>query len=185
MHQYGQWYCSRCQQYQQYQQPGYPQQPYPPAVPPPAEESKGKLVIIIVVVVVIVVFLAIIGMAVFYVWSMDLSDTGGESVMFPTLEITLKDSHTGDSMNIKHTAGDQIDWSDYKIIITNQSDTSDTAFMTSLSGTLSAGRQTTLTSEGTSGFSSIDYQRTKSYKIEIYEIDDNRLVWQKRNHICE
>jgi hypothetical protein len=186
MQQYGQWYCTRCQQYQQpgYQQ-GYPQQPYPPAGPPPAEESKGKIVIIIVVVVVIVVFLAIIGMAVFYVWSMNLSDTGEEAARFPTIEITLKDSPTGDSLSIKHLAGDELDWSDYKMIISNQSDPIDTATMNSLSGRINAGQQTTFTTEGTAGFSSINYQKAKAYQIEIFEIDMNRLVWQKKNVICE
>jgi hypothetical protein len=183
--QYGQWYCTKCRRYPQ---PSYPRrntrQTYPPTVPPPNDESSRKLVIIIVVVVVILVLMTIIPRIILYFWVMDLADTGEEISKFPTIEITLTDSSNADSLNIKHTAGDPLDWSDYKMIITNQSDTSDTAIMNSLSGVITAGEVKTFTSEGTAGFSSINYQRTKAYSIEIFNIEENKLVWQKKNVIC-
>jgi hypothetical protein len=114
-------------------------------------------------------------------------ELGEETASFPTIELTLKDEKSTvgeDTLTVKHTAGDPLDWSRYKIIITNQSDTSDTSVMISLEGYITAGESITFNST-TTGFANIDYQKTKSYMIEIYNIKENKRVWVKSNLICE
>jgi flagellin-like protein len=155
-----------------------------------------------VIAIILMVAITVVLASVLYVWVMNLADTGEEAAKFPTIEVTLVDKiSSGDSLTIKHTAGDPLDWKKFKIIITNNSDTSDTATMNNLApnpDTITAGESSTFTST-TDGFydnsiagpstpvsgNGIDYDKTKSYQIEVYNIKENKQVWQKKNVICE
>jgi flagellin-like protein len=147
-----------------------------------------------VIAIILMVAITVVLASVLYVWVVQIADPDDDFVKFPTVDVTLRDvpGGDGDSLAIKHKAGNPLDWSKYKIIITNQSDETDTAVMNSLSGEITAGEislfgKVTNTTSGmvaVSGFGNIDYQKTKSYQVEIYDIGANKLVWQKNNVIC-
>jgi hypothetical protein len=106
---------------------------------------------------------------------------------FPIIEAILKDSSTtneGDELSFKHISGDPLDWSKHKILMTNNSDETDTAAMMSLSGITSAGEIITFDSS-TIGFADIDYQQANFYTVEIYNLKENRREYEKSNVICE
>jgi flagellin-like protein len=152
------------------------------------EEAVSPVIAIILMVAITVVLASVL-----YVWVMNLADTGEEAAKFPTIEVTLKEgvplsptpSLRVDSLTIKHTAGDPLDWTKFKIIITNQSDDTDTSVMNSLSGEITAGESLQFNGSNSAGFASIEFQKTKSYQIEIYNIKENKQVWIKKNVICE
>jgi signal peptidase I len=112
-------------------------------------------------------------------------DDNGEAAKFPTIKVTLRHGDNDeDSLTVKHQAGDPLDWSDYKMIIINNSDESDVAILNILSGEITSGGQTTFNETSTSGFSMIDFQKTYSYCIEIYNLRENKLVWLSKTVIC-
>ncbi|UCH89294.1 MAG: hypothetical protein JSV49_01210, partial [Thermoplasmata archaeon] len=102
---------------------------------------------------------------------------------FPTIDVSLRDSPDGDWLYIKHIQGEPLDWSDYKMIIINNSDPSNIATLTSLSGSFSAGDVWTFDSN-TPGFGSIDFKVGNSYDIEIYNLKENKREYHKANLIC-
>jgi uncharacterized protein YgiM (DUF1202 family) len=57
--------------------------------------------------------------------------------------------------------------------------------MNTLTGEITAGESLQFNGSNSAGFSSIEFQKTKSYQIEIYNIKENKQVWIKKNVICE
>jgi flagellin-like protein len=147
-----------------------------------------------VIAIILMVAITVVLASVLYVWVMSFTHQPDDPAKFPTVDVTLRDvpGGDGDSLAIKHKAGDPVDWTKYKIIITNQSDPTDSAVMNSLTGEMINGETSifgsvTNTTSGmvaVTGFGNINYQKTKSYQVEIYDISGNQLVWQKKNVIC-
>ena len=100
---------------------------------------------------------------------------------FPTIEVTLKDNGINDKLTIKHVQGDPLDWSGYKMFITNNSD----EYIASLRDLSPLGFQnageTKFINSTISDFNEIDYERGKAYTIEIYDYKDNKLVYVRDN----
>jgi flagellin-like protein len=141
-----------------------------------------------VIAIILMVAITVVLASVLYVWVTSFLPDGTENdFKFPTLEITLTDGmDDGDTLDIKHTSGDPLDWKKYKVIITNNTDKSDTAVITDLSslGQITAGEYSTITESGISGFSDIDYVKGNSYQLEIYNLKENKRVMNKQNVIC-
>jgi hypothetical protein len=114
-------------------------------------------------------------------------DNGEEEVKFPTLDIALWDNGPAetDSLRVKHLQGDPLDWSDYKIIITNNTNdfTSTMVNLNSL-GTITAG-DTSRINNTIPGFTGINYSKATSYMIEIYNLKENKRVYYLSNLICQ
>ena len=147
------------------------------------EEAVSPVIAIILMVAITVVLASVL-----YVWVMNLAQTDEEVGTFPTIEVTLKQGATDtDSLGLKHIQGDPLDWSKFKVIITNNTDTTDTAVMTDLSvlTQITAGESSSITESGVTGFSDIDYQKGKAYQLEIYNLKENKRVYNRDNIICE
>jgi hypothetical protein len=165
--------------------------PYPVGTPTPfpqhAREDEKKGIIVIVAIVIIVIVL-LVALPIAFLWAapIDSDDFYSETVtVFPTIEISLQHGDdNGDKLSIKHTSGDPLDWSNFKIII---SDSGNSAVMTDLSslGQIAAGEKSTITESGISGFSDIDYAKGSSYQVEIYNLKENKRVYNRDNLICE
>ena len=193
--QYQQYYCGYCRNYMQAPPPAQYHPPAPFGSPTPfpqhAREDEKKGIIVIVSIFLIIVVILILA-PIFYIWSLPFEGGSGgyheEFVTFPTIEITLKDySNDGDSLRVKHIQGDPLDWSGFKMILTNNPDATDTAVMTDLSSLsqITAGESSTITESGITGFSDIDYQKGKAYQLEIYNLRENKRVYNRDNIICE
>jgi len=148
------------------------------------EEAVSPVIAIILMVAITVVLASVL-----YVWVMNLAQTDEEVGTFPTIEVTLKHgASASDSLTIKHIQGDPLDWTKFKVIITNQTDTTNTAVMTDLSALtpnqITAGESSSIT-KSIAGFDDIDYQKGKSYQLEIYNLKENKRVYNKENVICE
>jgi hypothetical protein len=118
----------------------------------------------------------------------DDDDDDNDVATFPTIEVTLKHgSANGDSLRIKHIQGDPLDWSKFKVILTNNTDVTDTALITDLTslGQITAGESSSVTELGITGFSDIDYEKGKAYQLEIYNLKENKRVYNRDNIICE
>jgi len=108
---------------------------------------------------------------------------------FPTIEVNLRNTFgyngLNDRMTVKHVQGDPLDWQGYKIIITNNSDESSTV-LTQLSslGSQNAGESVQINSTIV-GFNLINYEKGKAYTIEIYNLKENKRVYNRDNLICE
>jgi hypothetical protein len=107
--------------------------------------------------------------------------------MFPAIEIFLYDGsvrNSLDEMIIRHIAGDPLDWSKYKMIITDQSNTSQVAVMNELPGIIKASEISVFNATNTPGFGYVDYKETMAYTVEIYNIKENKQVWQRMSIMC-
>lgn len=141
-----------------------------------------------VIAIILMVAITVVLASVLYVWVNQIAgQRGNEELQFPIIEISLVDSGIAgaDEMSIKHTSGDPIDWSKYKIILTNNTDGSSTV-MTQLNslGDQSAGEMV-LVNSTIADFNGIDYQKGKSYQMEIYNLRENKRVLNHKNLICE
>jgi flagellin-like protein len=148
------------------------------------EEAVSPVIAIILMVAITVVLASVL-----YVWVMNLAQTGEEAAKFPTIEVTLRDggNSADDILRVKHIQGDPLDWTEYKMIITNNSDDKSTT-MTNLNNleTQTAGESKEINTTVTiTGFHSIDYAKASSYTIEIYDLQENKRVYQNNNIICQ
>ena len=149
------------------------------------EEAVSPVIAIILMVAITVVLASVL-----YVWVMNLAQTDEEVGTFPTIEVTLRDvgndDNGADTLAIKHIQGDPLEWSDYKVIITNNSDAADTAVITDLSSLdqITAGESSTIT-ESVSGFNDIEYEKASAYQLEIYNLKENKRVYNRDNIICQ
>jgi hypothetical protein len=117
-----------------------------------------------------------------------ISEKNGEDVArFPTIEVNLRDNGPAesDTITIKHVQGDPLDWSDYKLIITNNT-TDFSTTMTNLNslGQITAGEQSKI-NVTIAGFTGLNYLKAYSYTIEIYDLKENKRVYVNDNRICE
>lgn len=141
-----------------------------------------------VIAIILMVAITVVLASVLYVWVMSLVPDPDEADRFPTVEITLQQGGSdGDTLTFKHTRGDPLDWSKYKIVITNKTDLTDKAVMTDLSSLnqITTGESSTLTEASITGFGDIDYQKGKAYEIEVYNLKENERSYQKDNVICQ
>jgi hypothetical protein len=108
--------------------------------------------------------------------------TSSTSSSFPTIEVSLTDNGdaTNDQMNVRHMAGEDLDWSDYKIIITSVADDTKKSTLNDLSslGTINNSQSSIIDAE-IEGFSDVDYLEGEYYQIEIYLKDGNKRVYNK------
>jgi hypothetical protein len=107
-----------------------------------------------------------------------------EDALFPTIEVALVETSQDDHLMIKHKAGDPIKWSEYKIIITNQSDSEQYTILTDLEGFVTAGEGTIIKASNNPDLARINYESGLAYEVEIYSKKTNQLLWQKINIIC-
>jgi hypothetical protein len=117
----------------------------------------------------------------------DIADEGCgcmEAHNFPTIEVSLIDTPEGDRLVIKQKSGDPLDFSEYSILITEKSNQENQAFMGELTGIVSAGEGIIFSSENAPGFDEVDYTPGTSYKLEIFDTEDNKHVWQHKNILC-
>jgi hypothetical protein len=105
--------------------------------------------------------------------------------VFPTIEVRLQDNAINDRLIIKHVQGDPIDWTRYKIIMTNNTDDSSTT-MTQLNelGWQTAGESKQI-NRTISGFNHLNYEKGKTYTLEIYNLKENKRVYNRDNLVCE
>lgn len=144
------------------------------------EEAVSPVIAIILMVAITVVLASVL-----YVWVMNLAQTEDTEIAFPTIEVTLKDNGANDRLTIKHLQGDPIDWTKYKMILTNNTDeTSTTITQLSALGQQSAGESAQVNST-VSGFNGVNYEKGKSYQLEIYNLKENKRVFNRENLICE
>jgi len=140
-----------------------------------------------VIAIILMVAITVVLASVLYVWVTGFLPDGGNEIRFPTVEVELAHgSGDADTLKIKHTSGAPLDWSKYKMIITNNTDTTDTAIITDLSslGQITAGESSLITESSITGFSDIDYQKGNSYQLEIYNLKENKRVLNSENVIC-
>jgi flagellin-like protein len=156
------------------------------------EEAVSPVIAIILMVAITVVLASVL-----YVWVMNLADTGEEAAEFPTITVTIKRSVGEDEnrMIFSHTGGDPIKWEDYRIIIRNSSATeTDTVTLSSLVGELKLGEPVIFTDNATAAaaltggksvvFGSFDFTVGQTYKIEIYDLDQKKIVWDNKGVSC-
>ena len=143
------------------------------------EEAVSPVIAIILMVAITVVLASVL-----YVWVMNLAQTDDSEVAFPTIEVTLSDNGAADRLTIKHVQGDPIDWTGYKVIMTNNTDETTTT-MTQLNslGTQNAGESKQINST-IGGFTGINYEKGKTYTMEIYNLKENKRVFNRDNLVC-
>jgi hypothetical protein len=115
---------------------------------------------------------------------MNIADTDELIEVFPTLEIEILDLPAGDQINIKHVSGDPIYWREYKMIIMNQTDPSNSMVLITLPGQTVASEISHFNITNTPNFDKIDFNNTDFYDLELYNIKDSKRVFQKTNILC-
>lgn len=106
---------------------------------------------------------------------------------FPVIEMILVDGQgDADLLTIKHIKGDPLDWSNHKIIVENNSDTSDMLSLNDLSsyGIQYAGEKINIIIL-VEGKYSINFCKSLSYTVEIFDIKANKRTYYNGNLICE
>ncbi|UCH90113.1 MAG: type IV pilin N-terminal domain-containing protein [Thermoplasmata archaeon] len=148
------------------------------------EEAVSPVIAIILMVAITVVLASVL-----YVWVMNLADTEGEAGGFPSIEVKIYDLGTSaqDKVTIKHIQGDPLTWGDYKIIIKNNTN-DDSISLNNLNpitpNQVTSGDTTTINSTVLSGLT-LNFQKSKAYTLEIYDLQENKRVFQDENIICK
>jgi hypothetical protein len=194
---YEQWYCEACRKYI------HPEMGRRSMPPPPPPGKKGNDIKVTIAVLMLAVMLIV--SAITYAASVnrqpgsiidsgtgssgsvfDPSDDRLEEVRgFPVIEVTLHNNGPDDKLIIKLVHGDPIDWTKYKIILTNNSDGSSTV-ITQLSslGWQSTG-ETFQVNKTIAGFNGLNYEKALSYQLDIYDLRENKRVFTKERLICQ
>jgi FlaG/FlaF family flagellin (archaellin) len=125
--------------------------------------------------------------SVLYVWVMNLAETGDKVEQFPTLIVGLYDggSDGNDTLVIKHVSGGPIDWTNYKILMEQTTNVSNQAMIIDIEGQLLVSESMTITEANAPGFNAVDYEKNTYYNMEIYNIEETKIVWQRKNILCE
>ena len=138
-----------------------------------------------VIAVILMVAITVVLASVLYVYVNSLVDTSETVDTFGLLDIEIRDSPGGDYMRIKLVDGDPFNWSAYKIIITNNSDSDDKATILTITGDMSVGTWITFTSATANGFEQIDYQQDTHYNLEVYHIQKSKRVYNENFILCQ
>jgi FlaG/FlaF family flagellin (archaellin) len=123
--------------------------------------------------------------SVLYVWVMGFTDTSETVTEFAQLEVEIIDKAAGDEIVIKHVGGDKVDWRDYKILINNHSDETQTATMIFIEGELNLSDSITFNATNTPNLDDIDYRFNLYYRMEIYHIQNNKRVYDNNYILCK
>jgi len=137
-----------------------------------------------VIAIILMVAITVVLASVLYVWVNTFLDPPNDPIEFPTIEMSLKDGGSNDVLTIKHTTGIPVEWSKHKIIITNNTDESQIS-MDKLNalGYQSFGETVSINST-IPGFTDMDFEKGKTYRVEIYNIDQGQRVYDNTNVIC-
>jgi hypothetical protein len=110
-----------------------------------------------------------------------------EARRFPTIEVSIMDRQGGDRISIKHVQGDPLDWSNHKIIMANTSDEMQYMTILNLTEEITAGEITVIeiSEYKESRYGYINFQKTLSYDMEIYNKKENKRTYARDNIICE
>jgi FlaG/FlaF family flagellin (archaellin) len=150
----------------------------------PQKNDMNKFTGLILIIAPFIIFI-VLGSAL-YTWTTCACSYAEYDNPFPTIEIEITDNPSGDSMKIKHLAGDPLNWSRYKLILTNHPDKSNTVSMHDLSSLpeQNAGEWINIDNE-IEGFDDIDYNQDLTYQVEIYNLKENKRVYHRESVICE
>ena len=146
--------------------------------------SRGSDAVSPVIAVILMVAITVVLASLLYVWVMNFANPEGGLEKFATLEIELRDEAGGDQLVIKLIDGDPINWTNYKIIIYNDSDDDQVAQMLHLNGDQFAGDKIVFNATNAPGFSMIDYKKDVFYHLEIYNIKESKRVYKENYIIC-
>jgi flagellin-like protein len=138
-----------------------------------------------VIAVILMVAITVVLASVLYVYVNSLVDTTESVDMFGLMDVEIRDSPTGDYMRLKLIDGDPVNWTKYKIIITNESDPDDQATMLTLMGNMEIGYWMTFDQSNAPGFNGINYQETERYSLEVYHIQKNKRVYNQDLILCK
>ncbi|UCH88186.1 MAG: hypothetical protein JSV49_07930 [Thermoplasmata archaeon] len=164
-------------------------QPSKPRAPKKKDEHNATVIVIISVVIVII----IIGVAMFFLlnkWAEDLGESGEDDEEFvpgfPVIEVNIYDfgGTSQDEIKIRHISGDPLDWSDWKLVITNNSDDSSiTLADLSSKGEIQTGESTTI-DDSINGFS-MNFKKGSTYTIDIFNIEYQKKAYGNKGIVCK
>jgi len=146
--------------------------------------SRGCDAVSPVIAVILMVAITVVLASLLYVWVMSFATPEGGLEKFATLDIEIRDQSNGDQLIMKLLDGDPINWTNYKIVIYNDSDDDQVAHMLHLSGDMFAGDKITFNATNAPGFDTIDYKKDLFYHIEIYNIQDSKRVYKEDYITC-
>ena len=150
-----------------------------------------------VIAIILMVAITVVLASVLYVWVMNLADTEEDVAEFPTVTVSVKRNETDDENRLVfvHQKGNPIKWENYRIIVKNSANPeTDQTTLTNLQGELTLGSNAIFTDNSTAPsaltgaqavtYSNFDFEVGQTFHIEIYDLDQKEIVWQKKDVSC-